>query len=85
MKKHEDGFEVRLNPRPSETVRLQVPVETVASLEKVAASRDMSLEALLKLYVGQGLRHDLARFTQIAWLRRQPMFWLAICHQKTKW
>jgi hypothetical protein len=61
MKKHEDGFEVRLNPRPSETVRLQVPVETVASLEKVAASRDMSVEALLKLYVGQGLRHDLAR------------------------
>jgi hypothetical protein len=61
MKKHEDGFEVRLKPRPSETVRLQVPVETLASLEKVAASRAMSQEALFKLYVGQSLRHDLAR------------------------
>ena len=85
MKKHEDGFEVRLNPRLSETVRLQVPVETLASLEKVAISRDMSLEALLKLYVGKACGKTSRDFTQIAWLRRQPMFWLAICHQKTKW
>jgi hypothetical protein len=61
MKKHEDGFEVRLAPRPSEAVRLQIPIDTLASLEKVAANRDMSLQALLRLYVGQGLRHDLAR------------------------
>jgi hypothetical protein len=33
----------------------------MASLEKVAASRDMSVEALVKLYIGQGLRQDLAR------------------------
>jgi hypothetical protein len=61
MKKHEDGFEVRLTPRPSEAVRLQIPIDTLASLERVAVSRDMTLQALLKLYVGQGLRHDLAR------------------------
>lgn len=60
-KKQEDGFDVRLTPRPSETVRLQVPSETLVSLEKVAAGRDMSLQALLRLYVGQGLQHDLAR------------------------
>jgi hypothetical protein len=52
---------VRIQPRLSETVHLRAPVETLASLEKVAASHDMSLEAVLKLYVGQGLRHDLAR------------------------
>jgi len=61
MKKHEDDFEMRIQPRPTETVSIQVPVDTLTSLQKVAASRDMSLQALLKLYVGQGLRHDLAR------------------------
>lgn len=61
MQKPEDSFEVRLNPRPSEILHLQIPADTLASLEKVAASRDMSLQALLRLYVGQGLRHDLAR------------------------
>jgi hypothetical protein len=61
MQKPEDSFEVRLNPRPSEIFHLQIPADTLASLEKVAASRDMSLQALLRLYVGQGLRHDLAR------------------------
>ncbi|WP_424099667.1 hypothetical protein [Moorena producens] len=30
-------------------------------LKKVATSRDMSCEALLKLYIGQGLREDLAK------------------------
>jgi hypothetical protein len=33
----------------------------VESLKKVAASRDMSLDALLKFYMGQGLRQDLAK------------------------
>ena len=36
-------------------------VETLASLRKVAARKDMSVHALLKWYVGQGLRHDLAQ------------------------
>jgi pyrroline-5-carboxylate reductase len=40
---------------------LNVPVETLHELERVAASRDMSVEALMKLYVGQGLRQDLAQ------------------------
>lgn len=50
-----------LRPRPAETLSLQVPRDVVASLQKVAASRDMSVNALLKLYVGQGLRQDLAK------------------------
>jgi len=40
---------------------LNVPVETLHELERVAAGRDMSVEALMKLYVGQGLRQDLAQ------------------------
>lgn len=57
----EEGFKLQLRRRPTHTLRLSIPVETFASLERVAASRDMSVEALVKLYIGQGLRQDLAK------------------------
>ena len=57
----EDEFPLNVRPRASTAVSLQIPLEALASIEKVAASRDMSVEALLKLYVGQGLRLDLAK------------------------
>jgi len=57
----EEGFELHLHPRPAVNVTLRVPEDTLASLQKVAESRDMAVEALVKLYVGQGLRNDLAR------------------------
>ncbi len=40
---------------------LRIPLDTLANAQKVAASRDMAVEALFKLYIGQGLRQDLAR------------------------
>ena len=61
MKKTEEGVVLHVRPRSVETVSIRIPTDTLASLSKVAAGRDMSLEALLKLYVGQGLRQDLAR------------------------
>ncbi|MBA3947036.1 MAG: hypothetical protein H0X37_21050 [Herpetosiphonaceae bacterium] len=53
--------ELRFHPRPSTSVELNVPLDTFATLEQVAADRDTSVEALLKLYIGQGLRHDVAQ------------------------
>jgi len=61
MNKPEDELTLQLHPRPQEKVSLDIPTDTLASLKKVAASRDMSYEALLKLYIGQGLRQDLAK------------------------
>lgn len=61
MKKPEEEFELHFRPRAVETVSIQIPTDALASLEKVAASRDMSYQALLKLYIGQGLRQDLAK------------------------
>jgi hypothetical protein len=61
MKKPEEEFELRLHPRETETVSIEIPKDALTSLKKVAASRDMSDQALLKLYIGQGLRHDIAR------------------------
>jgi hypothetical protein len=47
--------------RPSEDVVLSIPSDALASVREIAEERDMSPEALLKLYIGQGLRHDIAR------------------------
>ncbi len=61
MKKPETELDLRIRPRATEMVFIQIPVDSLASLRKVAAARNMSDEALLKLYIGQGLRQDLAR------------------------
>mgnify|MGYP001578357721 FL=1 len=57
----EEGFALHLHPRASTPVTIQIPLDTLAALESVATSRDLAVEALLKLYVGQGLRRDLAK------------------------
>jgi hypothetical protein len=58
----EEEFEMKIRPRETEVVSLAIPQDVLASIEKVAANRDMSAQALLKLYIGQGLRQDLTRF-----------------------
>ncbi len=57
----DNDFQLTVRPRPMEVVTLKVPVDTLEMLGRVAESRDMSVEALMKLYVGQGLRQDLAK------------------------
>jgi uncharacterized DUF497 family protein len=59
----EEGFELRLRSRTSKPVTIHIPADALASLEKIAAGRDMSVEALLKLYVGQSMRQDLAKLS----------------------
>lgn len=60
MNNSESEIKLQLRPRTAETVSLNIPIDTLASLEKIAANRDMSVEALLKFYIGQCLREDLA-------------------------
>ena len=54
-------MQINFRLRNTETVSLNIPLESSTSLRKIAAERDMSIEALLKFYIGQGLRHDLAK------------------------
>jgi hypothetical protein len=51
----------RPRPRPSEAVTLSIPSDTLELIRRVGCTRDMSPEALLKFYIGQGLRQDAAR------------------------
>jgi hypothetical protein len=52
---------LRFHPVPTETVELPIPTKALVALRNVAEARDMSLEALLRFYIGQGLRQDTAR------------------------
>ena len=61
MKKPEGEHLLSVRPRETEVVSIAIPKDTLASLRQVAAQREMSDQALLKFYIGQGLRQDLAR------------------------
>jgi len=56
-----EDLELKVHPRETEMVSIPIPKDTLESLRKVAAQRDMPLEALLKFYLGKGLRQDLSQ------------------------
>ncbi len=59
---------LKFRPRPSEDVTFRMPIDVVQSLYEVAETRDMSFDALLRFYIGQGLRQDLAqRYGDLVW------------------
>ena len=64
MKKPEEEPQWSVRPRETDVVTLAIPKDTLASLRQVATQREMSEQALLKFYIGQGLRQDLARHLQ---------------------
>ncbi len=65
----EDAVVLQVRPRASTPVPLSVPDDVLASLQQVAIlrgrgfanDREMSLDGLLKLYIGKGLRVDRSR------------------------
>ncbi len=59
--KKPDELKLHLRPRAVEVVSVKIPTDTLEALKKVAGARDMSYQALLKLYIGQGLRQDMAK------------------------
>lgn len=57
-----DEFTIfRAHPVETEIVSLEIPTRALASIREVAETRDMSPEALMRFYIGQGLRQDKAR------------------------
>lgn len=44
-----------------EEISIGIPKETLEVLEKVAKRKDLPLKALIKFYIGQGLRNDLSK------------------------
>ncbi len=62
MSRHDiegEQVEIRWRKPESEVVSIELPKSAIASLEKVAQNKEMSVNALLKFYIGRGLREDL--------------------------
>jgi hypothetical protein len=55
-----EPIEIRWRKAESESVSIDLPKTAIASLEKVAQNKDMSVKAFLKFYIGRGLRLDLS-------------------------
>ncbi len=51
------------NDRPTTTITLKMPVDVLHDFENIAQAKAMSnAEALIQLYIGNGLRRDLEEF-----------------------
>ncbi len=61
MKTADDPSPLVITPRPSETLAVRMPTDVLQSLRREAIARDMPVEALVRFYVGAGLRQDLAK------------------------
>ena len=57
----DEAYELKVRPRATQSVTFNVPGDVLEALQRVADSRDMSVAALMKLYIGQGLRQELAK------------------------
>lgn len=70
MKMHEpeaeEKFDIEFRPRETEKVSIKIPKDALKALKQVAENRDMSAHALLKFYIGQGLRQDIAQHGYVA-------------------
>lgn len=50
--------------RPMTSITVRIPVDVVESMKEIAPQRGFSgYQALLKSYIGEGLRRDEAQFT----------------------
>lgn len=57
----EEGFELKFYPEEKEEITISVPKLTFEALEKIAERKDLPLKAVIKFYIGQGMRHDLTQ------------------------
>ena len=51
-----EGYAVTFRERESVEVKLNIPKELFENLEIVAKKRDLSVESVLKFFIGKGLR-----------------------------
>jgi hypothetical protein len=69
---------LKLRRRPSQPVTLNMPNEVVAALTAIAELKDMSVESLLRYYIGMEMRQDLSNLfserlqTSLAGLLARP-------------
>lgn len=61
MNNNNEELKLQIKPRPSQTVSIQIPLDTLEDLQKIATNRNMSIESLIKFYVGKNLREEITK------------------------
>ena len=57
----EEGFELKPYAEEKEEITISIPKLTFEELEKIAERKDLPLKAVIKFYIGQGMRQDLSQ------------------------
>lgn len=57
-----EGYTLRYREQETVELKLEIPKRVLSSLENIAEKRNLPLEAVIKFYIGQGLRLDVANF-----------------------
>jgi hypothetical protein len=61
MNNPNEDFTLKIKPRSSEIVSIKIPLDTFENLEIIAQNRNMSVESLIKFYIGKNLREDISQ------------------------
>jgi len=54
-----EGYTLKYREQETVELKLDIPKKVLNSLERIAAKRNLPLEAVVKFYIGQGLRLDV--------------------------
>lgn len=54
-------YTLTIKPRSMEIVSIKIPSDTLKKLEEIAQEKDMSLEALIRFYIGKNLREEISQ------------------------
>ncbi|MBL1209793.1 hypothetical protein [Geminocystis sp. GBBB08] len=61
MNNYNEDFTLKIKPRPSEIVSIKIPLDTLENLEIIAQNHNISVESLIKFYIGKNLREDISQ------------------------
>lgn len=61
MNELQETDELRVRHRPHTSIAIDIPTDVLETLAEVAHERDMSVEALIRFYIGRCLREDRPR------------------------
>ena len=59
-------------PHEAEVISIRIPVDTLLAIKRVATAQDIPYEALIKYYIGRGLREDLTAMMYDRVLEKVP-------------
>jgi hypothetical protein len=54
-----EGYTITFRERESVEIKLDIPKDVLETLEAIAQKKNLSVESVLKFFIGQGLRKEL--------------------------